>query len=255
MHRGRWERSLKVVKSDGYRDGQAGPQGRCRRETPCYSVRAVVRPVIALLLLAILTATGRASAEPGDQYTISALTIAPGSEAFEKFGHNALLVHDGSRGGSADVVYNWGTFSFGEPGLVVKFLRGRLSYWLGVDDLRSTLRGALEENRGVRAQELDLTGAQKLELVRRVKENARPANTHYHYDYYTNNCTTKVRDLIDDVTHGALHAVSDGPSSWTFRDETSRLDADVLWEYVALNLAMSSTINRPLTEWEEPSSR
>ena len=177
------------------------------------------------------------------------LTTSPGDPVFFKFGHIAVLVHDSRTG--RDEVYNWGTFSFEEDGLVWKFLKGRLTYWLSVQGMRSTLRQYEYENRWLVSQELNLTAAQKLKLVGNVRENAQPVNAKYRYHYYRDNCSTRVRDVIDNATGGALHAVSNAPSSLTYRGETSRLVADTWWAYVFLNLAMGSFIDQPITQWDD----
>jgi len=205
-------------------------------------------PALIVLVLIALRAPS-AHAEPGDNYTISLVTMSPGEPVFFRFGHNAIWVHDNRSG--RDEVFNWGTFSFDEPGLITKFLQGRLTYWLSVQGMSGTLRQYQYESRSIVAQELDLTPAQKLQMVAAMRDNARPENRKYRYHYYTDNCSTRVRDAIDTATGGALRAVSKDPSPLTYRGETRRLVADVMWAYVALNLAMGSFIDQPITLWED----
>lgn len=205
--------------------------------------------VLVLLLVAVVLTPSAARAQQPDPYTISVLTMSPGDPVFFKFGHNAILVRDHQRG--TERVYNWGTFSFHEPGLVTKFLQGRLTYWLSVSSLRGTLRQYESENRWVAEQELQLTAEQKQRLVQMVQHNALPENATYRYDYYLDNCSTRVRDVVDVVTGGRLRQASKGPGKMTFRGQTSRLTADAWWAYVFLNLAMGSYIDQPITEWEE----
>ncbi|MBI5535909.1 MAG: DUF4105 domain-containing protein [Deltaproteobacteria bacterium] len=206
--------------------------------------------VLSLSVLLTLALTPRtASAEPGDEYTISVLTMSPGDPVFFKFGHNAIWVHDART--LRDDVYNWGTFSFDEPGLIQKFLRGRLTYWLSVQGIRGTIAQYDYEGRYVQQQELDLTAAQKRKVVAAMRDNALPANAKYRYHYYRDNCSTRVRDMIDLASDGALKAVSSDPSPFTYRGETSRLTADVLWAYTFLTAAMGSFIDQPITMWED----
>jgi hypothetical protein len=68
-------------------------------------------------------------AEPGDELSIHVLTFGPGDHPFFKFGHNAILIHQPQDAGA---VFNFGTFAFDTPGLIRKFLRGRLHYWLSI---------------------------------------------------------------------------------------------------------------------------
>jgi Domain of unknown function (DUF4105) len=205
--------------------------------------------LVLVVTLGIALVPRDAVAHPGDRYTISLITMSPGDPIFFRFGHNAILVNDARR--KTHRVYNWGTFSFNEPGLVEKFLQGRLSYWLSVQPLGPTLAHYDSEHRWLVEQELNLTGEQKLELVRKIEKNARPENRKYRYDYYRDNCSTRVRDAIDSVLDGRLKAISQGPATYTYRGQTSRLVADVWWGHVFLNLAMGSFIDQPVTEWDE----
>lgn len=202
-----------------------------------------------LVLLTLLLAPRMAHAKPGDEYTISLITMSPGDPIFFRFGHNAILVRDARR--RTHRVYNWGTFSFNEPGLVQKFLQGRLSYWLSVQPLGPTLAHYDSEHRWLAEQELNLTAEQKLRLVHLIEENARPENRLYRYHYYKDNCSTRVRDVIDTAIDGRLRLISQGPGQLTYRQQTSRLVADISWGYVFLNLAMGNFIDQPVTEWDE----
>jgi hypothetical protein len=191
-----------------------------------------------------------AAAAPGDELTISVLTFGPGDHPFFKFGHNAILVHDDVR--RADWVYNYGTFGFESPLLVVDFLKGKLRYWLSVQSLRGTIAAYKRENRTIDAQELNLTGAQKLELKRRLELNARDENKYYKYDYYRDNCSTRVRDPIDAITDGSVKAVAVGtPAQFSWRGHTQRLVADSPAFYFALHVAMGDVIDKKIDVWEE----
>lgn len=178
------------------------------------------------------------------------LTFGPGDHPFFKFGHNAILVHDDVQ--RADWVYNFGTFGFDSPLLVVDFLKGKLKYWLSVQSLRGTIALYKRENRTIDAQVLNLTGAQKLELKKRLDDNAEDANKYYKYDYYRDNCSTRVRDPIDAITNGSVKAVAVGvPAQMTWRAHTQRLVADSPAFYFALNLAMGDVIDKKVDIWEE----
>lgn len=203
---------------------------------------------IACLVAAFSLVPSAARAEPGDEYTVSVLTMGPGEPVFFRFGHNAIWVHNNRT--HLDEVYNWGTFSFEEPGLIVKFLRGLLTYWLSMQSYRGTVAQYHFEGRSLDAQELNLTAAQKLRLVMAVRENARPENARYRYHYYEDNCSTRVRDAVDTVIGGRLHDVSRQPSALSYRDETSRLTADVWWAYVILNATLGPYLDQPVNEWQ-----
>ncbi len=189
----------------------------------------------------------------GAALTATVLIFSPGDHPFFKFGHNAIWIHDASARDYRlrDRVYNYGTFGFDDWTLIPKFVTGRSLYWLSVESLAGTKAGYHAEGRGIVAQELDLTSAQKIELQRRLEENVRPENSHYKYDYYRDNCSTRVRDMIDGVIDGKLKAASTPVARMTYREHTLRLTADLPYEEVLLNLAMGDFIDKPITLWEE----
>lgn len=191
-----------------------------------------------------------ASADPGDELTVSVLTFGPGDHPFFKFGHNAILVHDERR--RIDRVYNYGTFAFESWTLIPNFLKGKLKYWLSEQSLRGTLALYKRENRTVDEQVLDLTPQARVEIATALaRQEADPVERYYKYDYYEDNCSTRVRDAVDRVTKGRVKAASTEPASMTWRDHTRRLTADDYAVGFGLDLAMGDFIDKKNTVWEE----
>jgi hypothetical protein len=202
----------------------------------------------ALLLFSCWARDARAS-EPGSELTISLLTMGPGDHPFYKFGHDAILVHDANL--HRDDVYNYGTFDYRSPTLIADFLKGRLRYWLSVQSLAVTIAHYRAEKRSILAQELALAPPQRKALADRLAHDALPENRYYRYDYYRDNCATRVRDAIDDAVGGRLRAASTAPARLTYRGHTARLTAGDLPVYFGLDLAMGDAIDRPITQWDE----
>jgi hypothetical protein len=206
--------------------------------------------LLALTAAALALAPEAAAAEPGDELSVYVLTFGPGDHPFFKFGHNAIWIQD--RAAGRDLVYNFGTFRFDSPKVMIpQFVRGRLTYWLSVSTVQQTLATYEAENRSVEAQELDLGPGEKLALKARLDANARPENRAYKYDYFLDNCSTRVRDAIDAATGGRLHASAQGPSRLTLRGQALRLTAEVIPEYLALDLALGPSTDRPVDNWAE----
>jgi hypothetical protein len=222
---------------------------RCRRWLRC-----LVLGGLTLACLLLLPAASHAQVPrphtPGAP-VVSLLTFGPGDQAFAKFGHNAIWVHDPARpADSADLVFNYGTFSFNSPLLALDFLKGNLNYWLSVSNLSNTLAGYRAANRSVSAKRLAFTPEQAREVVSFLYNNARPENRYYRYDYYKDNCSTRVRDLLDRTLVGALAQASQKPTQYSYRDHTRRLTLDAPLLFFGLDLAMGPNIDRPITEWE-----
>jgi hypothetical protein len=208
-----------------------------------------LRLLLATALAALVISGARfARAEPGEDLTVFVLTFGPGDHPFFKFGHNAILVQPGQESG---LVYNFGTFAFDSPGLITKFLRGRFKYWLSVSRMEESFASYVSDNRTIEAQELDLTSAQKWALWNSLRENARPENREYLYDYFRDNCSTRVRDAIDRAVGGLLRQAGHRPAAMTFRADALRMTADFFPEYLGLDLGLGRSTDAAITLWDE----
>ena len=209
---------------------------------------AFAAALAALLAIASYSRAGRCG-QPGEDITVSVLTFGPGDHPFFKFGHNAILVHDAGR--HRDDVYNFGTFNFSSMMLIPEFLKGRILYWLSVQSFDGTIAHYREQNRSVVAQELALTPEQRSTLAVRLAQNARPDRRYYKYDYFRDNCSTRVRDAIDSVIGGRIHEATRGPASMSLRAHTERLAADDILFYLGLEVVLGAYVDRPISQWDE----
>lgn len=170
----------------------------------------------------------------------SVLTMGPGDHPFASFGHTALLLEWPGK----TRVYNFGTFEFDGLRGVQDFLAGRFRYWLSVSSLPATLAHYGAEGRTLIAQDLNLTRDELARLAQNLEENALPERRFYDYDYFKDNCTTRVRDALDSVLGGALRAALPGPGQLTYRDHTERLTADKLGLSLALDTVLGRSTDR-----------
>jgi len=181
---------------------------------------------------------------------VSVLTMGPGDELFERFGHQSIRVHDLTTG--ADTSYNWGMFSFDQPHFITRFLTGDTKYWMEGFPTPWIVAYYRDHARAVWEQELSLTTSEKDSLWRYMRWNAREENKYYRYDYYRDNCGTRVRDALDMVLGGRLErAISTPRHGVTYRSETLRLAR----AYPLINFGMDFVLGRPaddtLSAWEE----
>ncbi len=202
-----------------------------------------------MIALAATTAAPPVQAQPnGEMLRVSIITFGAGLHPFYKFGHNAFLIE---QLGGPGVVYNFGMFNFGSAALLPKFLLGRYQYWLARSERDRTIAAYIEENRTVELQELDLTPAQRGALLERLETNALPQNRYYLYDYFYDNCSTRVRDGIDFITGGRLKAGSQAFAHGTYRSHALALTADVPWLYLSLYFGLGQGADKPMTTWDE----
>jgi hypothetical protein len=178
------------------------------------------------------------------------MTMGQGDQVWERYGHNAIGIRD--RRTNADVVFNWGLFSFDEPGFIGRFLRGEMMYWMGGEDAASALAQYRMLNRTVEVQELNLSPAQRLALLEFIQWNAREENKFYRYDYFLDNCSTRVRDALDRVLGGAIRSATDTVNSrTTFRWHALRLMAEDRLVTLGVDIGLGRPTDRPITAWEE----
>lgn len=195
-----------------------------------------------------LAAAVAAHAEDGDDLKVYVLTLGPHEHPFYKFGHNAILVEWQDGGGE---VFDFGNFAFDQPDLIPKLLRGRFQYWLSVGSVAETLKSYQAANRTIEAQELDLTPAQRWGLLSRLRQNALPENRGYLYDYFWDNCSTRVRDAVDAAVDGRVRGAGAAPGTMTLRDHVLRMTSNLLWEYVGLHFSLGKVTDAPPTVWQE----
>jgi len=190
------------------------------------------------------------SASPGADLTIYLVTMGNGTRIWERFGHNAIRIVDATRG--TDSVYNWGTFDFAQPHFLQRFMTGNTLYWMQGEDMVRTVDIYRYTNRSVWVQELDLTPAERLAVREYIDWNARPENRYYRYDYYLDNCSTRVRDVIDRAVGGQLkQAMTSHLTNTTYRFHTERsfqFDPAVA---LGTNIGLGEVADRRLSEWEE----
>lgn len=126
--------------------------------------------------------------------TISLLTGSPGTELYATFGHSAIRVKDPLQ--NLDIVFNYGTFNFDTQNFYVKFVRGQLEYKLSKEYFKVFIPSYAYDNRSIVEQELNLTLQQKRKLFALLQENYKPENRYYKYDFFFDNCSSRIRDIM-----------------------------------------------------------
>jgi hypothetical protein len=143
-------------------------------------------------------------------------------------------------------------FDFDQKGFLLNFARGIMAYRMDAETTQSDIDFYAGEGRYVRRQRLALNDEQKERMRRFLLWNIRPENAGYHYDYYVDNCTTRVRDVLDDALGGALGAQwVDKPGGMTFREQTARLMSNQPWLMLGMDLGLGPYADQPMTAWKE----
>ena len=197
-----------------------------------------------LVVLALLVGTTMAAPR------IGVATMQPGEIFWERFGHNALVVVDPASGEATS--YNYGFFDPTEPDFASRFIRGEPRYRLAALPFEQDMAIYRDEGRGVDIQWLDLDPDVARELADSLAVNALPENAHYGYDYFLDNCSTRVRDAIDGALGGALRRQMEGRSQGsTYRTEAVRLASPEPAMWLGFDIGLGPSADRPLSRWAE----
>ena len=203
---------------------------------------------LSLLLLLSLTLIARAEKiilSPNAQ--ISLLTLGPDQkDLFSAFGHSAIRVYDGEI--NFDSVYNYGVFDFDNPNFYTDFAKGYLNYKLAVNSYRRFHAYYVFNNRSVDEQVLNLNQKQKQKIFDFLEINKHPENRYYLYDYFFDNCATRVRDAIEDNLEGKLtYDYSHIDTQYTVRDLIGICTEYQPWGDFGIDLGLGSKIDRLAT--------
>ena len=131
-----------------------------------------------------------------NDYIISVLTIGPGNSLSDSFGHSAIRVQDKSK--NYDLVFNYGVYDFNDPNFYSNFIKGYLNYSLGVSYYKDFKSSYISNNRSIKEQVLLLPDVLNRKIADRLIFNSKPENKNYRYDYFSNNCSTIIKDIIDE---------------------------------------------------------
>ena len=186
-------------------------------------------------------------AQDSSHIRISLLTCTPGEELYSIFGHSALRIVDSSS--VTDYVYNYGTFNFDDEGFYIKFIRGKLLYYISIADFKEFKFEYQATNRGITEQVLSLSPAEKIDIERNLIDNLKEENKYYKYDFFLDNCTTRLRDIIISAKHPQPLLPAVMPVNTTFRNAIHQyLDkGNQYWSKLGIDIMLGSPTDAVMT--------
>ncbi len=216
----------------------------------CFIFREIISTMKRLMIAILCLATGQGFSQGlplSGQAQISVITLGPDqNELVQAFGHNAYRVVDPRLG--IDYAYNYGVFSFNQPNFYLNFARGHNYYYVGVASYPDFIQAYIYYNRFIHEQVLDLTQDQKQRIFDYLQWNAQPENRSYLYDYFFNNCATKIRDVLTTVLKEEIQF--DGSfikTDYTIRELTDLYLKPLPWGDLGLDIGLGSPIDRKAT--------
>jgi hypothetical protein len=177
---------------------------------------------------------------------VSIITVGPGNELFEAFGHSAFRIKDPML--QIDLVYNYGMFDFNAPHFYLNFVKGDLLYQLARYPFPTFVSSNQRDKRWMKAQILNLTQEQKQQYFEFLESNARPVNAAYLYDPYFDNCASKLRDVTktilgDKIIFDNTYAKED----LSLRELMNKEIPWNTWGSFGINLALGSRLDKLAT--------
>jgi hypothetical protein len=209
----------------------------------------MLKRILFFFLAFILS--GNSIAQDSCHLRISLLTCTPGSELYSIFGHSALRVIDEKAG--TDIVYNYGTFDFNDPSFYSKFIRGKLLYYLSQEYYGDFEYAYMMDNRGIDEQVLNLECSQLQEMQRFLFQNLQDDNKYYRYDFLLDNCTTRLRDIIEQKTDREMKSGNiPEANGMSFRHAIHfYLDKGHMhWSKLGIDLLLGRSIDRKMSNRE-----
>ncbi|MGE5394671.1 MAG: DUF4105 domain-containing protein, partial [Candidatus Saccharibacteria bacterium] len=200
-----------------------------------------------LLLMVLLVFQPKAKAQAlSPQATVSILTCDPGKEVYSMYGHSAIRVSDPLQ--RLDAVFNYGLFSFDSPNFIYRFAKGQTDYLMGGQTFSSFLPEYEQDRRSVYEQVLNLSAEGKDKLYNALMENARPENRMYRYNYFMDNCATRVRDMIERNAGGTVHFSESHPKE-SYRDLIKKFHHSFRWIDFGIDLLISKPADQPVSSY------
>jgi heme/copper-type cytochrome/quinol oxidase subunit 4 len=174
---------------------------------------------------------------------VSVLTFGPGKSLNDAFGHNAFRIKDKTKG--IDIVYGYGQYDFDAPNFYLKFARGKLNYLISRHFFSDIFSYYSRENRTIKEQFLNLSIEQKQKLFNYLEHNYKPENRKYLYDFFYDNCATKIRDVLSTITDNSISF--EKPNDFeqrTFRDLIYEHVDKNSWGSLGIDIALGSVVDR-----------
>lgn len=210
---------------------------------------SAIKLLVAILCLSF---SGTATAQVlSPESKISLLTCGQGEELYSTFGHSAIRVCDTTQG--IDMIFNYGIFNFKDPNFYTNFVRGKLNYMLGVEGYNDFISEYMFDERWVYEQVLNLTTEQQQALFRFLIHNSLPENRFYLYDFLFDNCSSRIRDVLNKVFPGQIafpDSYRDITGEPTFRDLLRSYLNESPWTKLGIDILLGKRVDRVATASE-----
>jgi len=202
-----------------------------------------MKKIRTILFISLLFVGYNLFGQPSQETDLYLLTCAPGTATYSIYGHSALRIVIPYN--NSDLVYNWGVFDFSTPNFVWKFAKGRLEYMLGVYSFDRFLQEYFLEQRTVYQQKINLA-PEEIETLRvLIAENLKPENIKYRYDFFYDDCSTRIRDLLEKSVGSKLNYPPElAEEIPTFRMKINQYQQPYPWLLFGIDLLLGTPADK-----------
>ena len=184
------------------------------------------------------------------QAEISVLTIGQGTNLNDAFGHSAYRIRDKAQ--SIDVVYDYGRYNFDTPSFYLKFIQGKLNYLIGMQSFSNFFKTYRFYDRTIKEQTLNFSLSQKQKIYNYLVNNYKPENQKYLYDFFYDNCATKIRDVANiGSSNRIIYNELKEETDKTFRNLIHENIGRNTWGSFGIDIALGSLIDKVTTKEEQ----
>lgn len=205
--------------------------------------------IISVISLLVVTAYNSVAFNLSPKAEVSLITCAPGNEVYSVYGHSAIRVKDPAYG--YDLAFNYGIFAFEAPSFIYRFASGQTDYKLGVFKFDDFVNSYKLDKRSVYEQILQLSPNEKQKILDFLIWNAKPENRVYRYNFFFDNCASRIRDVLVNNIEGGITFQEKNHSNKTLRRHVKDYHGKLLWINLGVDFVVSSESDRIATFWEE----
>ena len=176
-----------------------------------------------------------------DNELFSIITIGPyQNELYSAFGHSGVRYQNFEQG--LDIFYNYGIFDFNQPNFYSNYVKGKLTYMVGKNQYSFSERYYSTQKRYIKEQFLNLSSEEKFFLLDYLENNVKKENRFYPYNYIFNNCSTKIRDVLE-LAVGEKLKFNDAPVNLSYRVLIDRYLDNYGWADIGIDICLGTKID------------
>lgn len=169
------------------------------------------------------------------------------------YGHTAMLAFTRPDQRVEDAeIFNFGvTHPPTREGYVLQFIGGRVEFWGDIRRYGRQLRGWKRADRTVVRIPVNLDTAAAERLIARMRRDTSDAHKMYVYDTFRENCSTRLRDYLDEYSGGAVYgALGNLPTGQSYRDDVREHYAPVWPVLLLTEIVPGIDLDKPRTMYE-----